>query len=93
MGIRSFLGFSSSSSAGQSGSGSSGTVTRTGSSASGGWHSSTSQTHSVAREVHPAPAAVDRFGRRVPTPDPSRQPGAETFVQRNFGRPYSDGDQ
>ncbi|WP_031078545.1 hypothetical protein [Streptomyces sp. NRRL WC-3742] len=76
--VAAFLGFGSSSS-------SSGTNTRTGGSSSKGWHSSAPLPG--GREVHPAPAATDRFGRRVASPDPYVQPD-QTHVVRNFGRPY-----
>lgn len=40
------------------------------------------------REQHPAPAATDRHGERVCSPDPYQQPDASAHTVRNFGQPY-----
>ncbi|MFI9332635.1 hypothetical protein ACIGZJ_34520 [Kitasatospora sp. NPDC052868] len=80
--IAAFLGFGSSNSSSSTTSG--GTSTRTDGSSSTGWHSSAPLPG--GREVHPAPAATDRSGRRVYSPDPYTGPTASA-ARRNFGRP------
>ncbi|WP_030237350.1 hypothetical protein [Streptomyces sp. NRRL S-350] len=86
---KSYLGFGSS----RSSTSSSGTTTHTGGSSSGGWHSyDPAAALRQPREVHPAPAATDHFGRRVYSPDPYSQPGSEQHTVRNFGRPYTTED-
>ncbi|MFJ5926553.1 hypothetical protein ACIQF6_28520 [Kitasatospora sp. NPDC092948] len=71
----------------------SGTITRTGGSSSGGWHCyGLAAVLRQQRKVHPTPAATDRFGRRVCSPDPYGQPGSDRHTVRNFGGPYRDGD-
>ncbi|MQS17874.1 hypothetical protein F7Q99_38235 [Streptomyces kaniharaensis] len=79
--IAAFFGLGSS----NSGSGTSGgTSARSGRSSSRGWRPAVPLPG--GREVHPAPAATDRSGRRVYSPDPYTGPNASA-TRRNFGRP------
>ncbi|MGA5823707.1 hypothetical protein ACPC54_38315 [Kitasatospora sp. NPDC094028] len=83
MGIRSFLGFGSSSS--NSSSNSSGTSTGTGGMSMGrrAHDEAEALRHHRMTQVPLPEASTDQYGHRVNSPKPSRD-----HIVRNFGRPY-----
>ncbi|MFE6869613.1 hypothetical protein ACFVFS_24050 [Kitasatospora sp. NPDC057692] len=70
----------------------SGTVTRTSGMSSTGWHApydeETARRHHREAQAPVPPAATDRTGRRLATPDPYQQGGQH--VRQNFGGPYTE---